>query len=273
MATLKLLANRIKSVTNIQKITKSMKMIAAARYTKAERELKSARSYGVGATALYEKAEIEPPMEKENHLVIALSSDRGLCGGIHSNVTKAVKAYILEQGDNANIKIGVIGDKARLQLQRTHRDNILFAVNDYGRKPPSFTEASMVASAILDSGYEFDTAEVIFNNFRSVVAYNTKRQPVIPFDTLSTAEKMSVYDDIDADILRNYSEFQLASVLYTCMMDANCSEQSSRMTAMDNATKNAGEMIDKLTLKYNRTRQAVITRELVEIISGASALE
>jgi len=273
MATLKLLANRIKSVTNIQKITQSMKMIAAARYTKAERELKSARSYGVGATALYEKAEIEAAVEKENHLLIALSSDRGLCGGVHSNITKAVKAYFLEQGENANIKVAVIGDKARLQLQRTHAANILLAVNEYGRKAPTFTEASMVASAILDSGYEFDTAEVIFNTFRSVVSYTTSRQPVIPYDTLSAAEKMSVYDDIDADILRNYSEFQLASIIFTCMMEGNCSEQSSRMTAMDNATKNAGEMIDKLTLKYNRTRQAVITRELVEIISGASALE
>ncbi|XP_063952259.1 ATP synthase subunit gamma, mitochondrial-like [Lytechinus pictus] len=273
MATLKLLANRLKSVKNIQKITKSMKMIAAARYTKAERELKSARSYGVGATALYEKAELEAPEIKENHLVIALSSDRGLCGGIHSNVTKAVKAYIKEQGENANIKLAIVGDKARMQLQRTHAGNILFALNEYGRKPPTFVEASMIANAILESGYEFDTAEIIFNTFRSVVAYTTSRQPVVPFDTLSTADKMSVYDDVDADILRNYSEFQLASVIYTCMMEGNCSEQSSRMTAMDNATKNAGEMIDKLTLKYNRTRQAVITRELVEIISGAAALE
>lgn len=272
MATLKLLANRLKSVKNIQKITKSMKMIAAARYTKAERELKSAKSYGSGATALYEKAEIEAEVEKENHLVIALSSDRGLCGGIHSGISKACKKYIAEQDETANVKIAVVGDKARMQLQRTHADHILMAVNEYGRKPPNFTEASLIASSIMDSGYEFDNAQIIFNTFRSVVSYSTAQQPVIPFETLNAAEKMSVYDDIDADVLRNYSEFQLASILYFCMMDANCSEQSSRMTAMDNATKNAGEMIDKLTLAYNRTRQAVITRELVEIISGAAAV-
>lgn len=273
MATLKLLSNRLKSVKNIQKITQSMKMIAAARYAKAERALKPARSYGVGARALYEKAEIEPEREKENHLVIALSSDRGLCGGIHSNISKGVKAYIAEQGDNINVKVAVVGDKARLQLQRTHAENILLAVNEYGRKPPTFTEASMIASAILDTGYEFDTAEVIFNTFRSVVSYRTSTQPIIPFQTLSVAEKVSIYDDIDADILRNYTEFQLAGIIFSCMMEGNCSEQSSRMTSMDNATKNAGEMIEKLTLKYNRTRQAVITRELVEIISGASAIE
>jgi len=273
MATLKLLANRLKSVKNIQKITQSMKMIAAARYTKAERELKSARSYGGGATALYEKAEIEPDVEKENHLVIAMSSDRGLCGGIHSYVSKACKAYIAEQGENTNVKVAVIGDKARMQMQRTHKEHLLLAVNEYGRKPPNFTEASLIASAIMDSGYEFDNAQVIFNTFRTVVSYKTSRQPVIPFETLNAAEKMSIYDDIDADVLRNYSEFQLASILYFCMMEGNCSEQSSRMTAMDNATKNAGEMIDKLTLSYNRTRQAVITRELVEIISGAAAVE
>ncbi|XP_071487355.1 ATP synthase subunit gamma, mitochondrial-like [Diadema antillarum] len=273
MATLKLLANRLKSVKNIQKITQSMKMIAAARYTKAERELKPARAYGMGATALYEKAEIEPEVEKENHLLLALSSDRGLCGGIHSNVTKAVKAYIAEKGDNINVKVVTVGDKVRMQLQRTHADNIALAVNEYGRKPPTFTEASNIASSILDLGYEFDTAEIVFNTFRTVVSYRTTLQPVIPFETLNASENLSVYDDIDADILRNYSEFQLASIIYTCMMEGACSEQSSRMTAMDNATKNAGEMIDKLTLKYNRTRQAVITRELVEIISGAAAIE
>lgn len=271
MATLKLIQTRLKSIKNIQKITKSMKMIAAARYTKAERELRPARAYGGGATALYEKAEIEPDLEKPEHLLIGISSDRGLCGGIHSGVAKAIRASIDGKADGINSKIVSVGEKVRSQLSRTHKENLALAVNEYGRKPPSFVEASKIASEILNLG-EFDSGEIFFNKFRSVVSYRTSTQPLISFDTLKGAEKMTVYDDVDEDILRNYNEFQLASVLYYCMMESNCSEQSSRMTAMDSATKNAGEMIDKLTLKFNRTRQAVITRELIEIISGAAAL-
>ncbi|KAJ8047692.1 ATP synthase subunit gamma, mitochondrial [Holothuria leucospilota] len=249
MATLKRIQTRLKSVKNIQKITQSMKMIAAARYTKAERELKPVRLYGDGATALYSAAEVEALDQKENHLIIAVSSDRGLCGGIHSNVSKAVKATMAEKGDTANVKMIIIGDKARTQLQRClllficrlYADNIMFSVNDYGRKTPAFEDASMVAGALLDSGYEFDTGEIIFNRFRSVVSYKTSSQPVFPFNVLSQSEKMSIYDDVDSDILRCYSEFQLASILYYTLMEANCSEQSSRMTAMDNASKNAGK--------------------------------
>ncbi|XP_071818223.1 ATP synthase subunit gamma, mitochondrial-like [Apostichopus japonicus] len=272
MATLKRIQTRLKSVKNIQKITQSMKMIAAARYAKAEKELKPVRQYGNGATALYDVAEISPLEKTENHLIIAVSSDRGLCGGIHSHISKAVKASILEKEDKSNVKLIIIGDKARTQLQRIFSDKIMFSINDYGRKTPSFQDASNVASALLGSGYEFDTGEILFNRFRSVISYKTTSQPVFPVNVLAESDKMTIYDDVDSDILRNYSEFQLASILYSTMMESNCSEQSSRMTAMDNATKNAGEMIDKLTLQFNRTRQAVITRELIEIISGAAAL-
>lgn len=249
-----------------------MKMIAAARYAKAEKELKPVRLYGGGATALYEAADITPLENKENHLIIAVSSDRGLCGGIHSNISKAVKASIQEKSETSNVKLIIIGDKAKTQLQRLYSDNIMFSINDYGRKTPAFEDASNVASALLNSGYEFDTGEILFNRFRSVISYRTTSQPVFPLNVLSQSEKMSIYDDVDSDILRNYSEFQLASILFYTLMESNCSEQSSRMTAMDNASKNAGEMIDKLTLQFNRTRQAVITRELIEIISGAAAL-
>jgi len=271
MATLKLIQTRLKSIKNIQKITKSMKMIAAARYAKAERELRPARSYGVGATALYEKAEIEPDLEKPEHLIVGISSDRGLCGGIHSGITKAIRAAVDGKPEGVNAKIVSVGEKVRSQIARTHRDNLALAVGEYGRKPPTFVEASKIASEILNLG-EFDSGEIYFNKFRSIVSFRTVAQPVVAFDTLKASDKMSVYDDVDEDILRNYNEFQLASILYYCMMESNCSEQSSRMTAMDSATKNAGEMIDKLTLQFNRTRQAAITRELIEIISGAAAL-
>ncbi|XP_022099361.1 ATP synthase subunit gamma, mitochondrial-like [Acanthaster planci] len=271
MATLKVIQTRLKSIKNIQKITKSMKMIAAARYAKAEKELKPARSYGVGATALYEKAELEPDTEKPEHLLIAISSDRGLCGGIHSSITKAIRASVDQKLEGINSRIVCVGDKVRSQLSRSHKENVALSVNEYGRKPPTFVEASKIAQEILNLG-EFDSGEIYFNKFRSVVSYRTTTQPLVSFETLKGADNMSVYDDVDEDILKNYNEFQLVSILYYCMMESNCSEQSSRMTAMDSATKNAGEMIDKLTLQFNRTRQAVITRELIEIISGASAL-
>ncbi|XP_072027066.1 ATP synthase subunit gamma, mitochondrial-like [Amphiura filiformis] len=274
MATLKLIQTRLKSVKNIQKITKSMKMIAAARYAKAEKDLRPARSYGAGATALYDRAEIESDLSKPNHLIIAVSSDRGLCGGIHSTVTKAIKASLNEEkAKERNNKVVVIGDKVRDSwLGKTHPKNILFHIKEVGRKPPNFTEASLISSAIMNEGFEFDTAEIFYNKFKSVVSYQLTSQPVLPFDALSGSDKITVYDDVDADILRNYTEFQLASILYYCIMESACSEQSARMTAMDAASKNAGEMIDKLTLQFNRTRQAVITRELIEIISGAAAL-
>jgi F-type H+-transporting ATPase subunit gamma len=271
MATLKLIQTRLKSIKNIQKITKSMKMIAAARYSKAERDLRPARSYGVGATALYEKVEIEPELEKPEHLLVAISSDRGLCGGIHSGITKAIRASIDEKPEGVNTKLVSVGEKVRSQISRTHRENLALAVNEYGRKTPSFVEASKITAEILNLG-NFDAGEIFYNKFRTVVSYRATTQNLIAFETLKASEKMSVYDDVDEDILKCYNEFQMASILYYCMMESNCSEQSSRMTAMDSATKNAGEMIDKLTLQFNRTRQAVITRELIEIISGASAL-
>uniref|UniRef100_UPI00358E23A4 ATP synthase subunit gamma, mitochondrial n=1 Tax=Myxine glutinosa TaxID=7769 RepID=UPI00358E23A4 len=272
MATLKALTLRLKSIKNIQKITKSMKMVSAAKYAKAERELKPARSYGTGAMALYEKAEISP-LEKPKHLIIAISSDRGLCGAIHSNVAKAIKAQVaVLQGAGKEAKIISVGDKVRGILHRTHKENMLFHFRDVGKKPPTFGDASMVASALLDSGYEFDQGTMYFNRFRSVVSYRTEGKPIYSLEAISSADSLSIYDDIDADVLRNYQEFSIANIIYYGLKESACSEQSSRMTSMDNATNNASDIIDALTLKFNRTRQAVITKELIEIISGAAAI-
>jgi len=272
MATLKEIRIRLKSVTNIQKITKSMKMVSAAKYARAERELKPARSYGIGAKAFYEKAEIEQDKTKPNHLVVAMSSDRGLCGGIHSSVVKYIKAMVEEGGDNVDTKVIVVGDKAKAILQRTMSSNILFSFNDYGKRPPIFSDASLVANTILNTEYSYDRATLIFNTFRSVISYNTTELPLFSPQAMEAAGKFNLYDSLDEDVLQCYNEFSLASLVLFAMKEGACSEQSSRMTAMDAASKNAGEMIDKLTLTFNRTRQAVITRELIEIISGAAAL-
>jgi F-type H+-transporting ATPase subunit gamma len=138
---------------------------------------------------------------------------------------------------------------------------------------PQFLDASKVANEVLNCGYEFTDGKIIYNKFRSVVSYAVNDLPLFSLKAVEGAVKLPVYDSLDSDVLQSYLEFSMASMLFYSMKEGACSEQSSRMTAMDNASKNAGEMIDKLTLTFNRTRQAVITRELIEIISGAAALE
>ncbi|XP_062852832.1 ATP synthase subunit gamma, mitochondrial isoform X3 [Trichomycterus rosablanca] len=273
MATLKDITIRLKSIKNIQKITKSMKMVAAAKYARAERSLKPARVYGTGALSLYEKADIKAPEDKNKHLIIGVSSDRGLCGAIHSNVAKTMKSEIAKlTSAGKEVMVVNVGDKLRGLLYRTHGNHILINCKELGRKPPTFTDASVIATELLHSGYEFDQGSIIYNRFRSVISYKTDEKPLFSVDTVANSENMGIYDDIDADVLRNYQEFALVNIIYYGMKESTTSEQSARMTAMDSASNNASEMIDKLTLTFNRTRQAVITKELIEIISGAAAL-
>ncbi|XP_048862686.1 ATP synthase subunit gamma, mitochondrial isoform X3 [Brienomyrus brachyistius] len=273
MATLKDITIRLKSIKNIQKITKSMKMVAAAKYSRAERSLKPARVYGTGALALYEKADIKAPEDKNKHLIIGVSSDRGLCGAIHSNVAKAMKSEINKlAGAGKEVMVVSVGDKLRGLLYRSHGKHLLLNCKEVGRKPPTFADASIIATELLNSGYEFDQGAIFYNRFRSVISYKTDEKPLYSMETVANSENMGVYDDIDADVLRNYQEFSLVNIIYYGLKESTTSEQSARMTAMDSASKNASEMIDKLTLTFNRTRQAVITKELIEIISGAAAL-
>merc|ERR1712004_309868 len=285
MANLKAIAIRLKSVKNIQKITQSMKMVSAAKYARAERDLKAARPYGTGAQAFYAGAQVgkdaegnAKPIEAaapgagQKELYVALTSDRGLCGAIHSSICKAIRNELLEKPSLDNVAIICVGDKSRAQLARLFAKNILCVGSDIGRLPPQFGDASKVASAILNSGFEYDVGKLYYNQFKSVVSYQTSELPIFSQTAVDSAEKISLYDSLDADVLQSYMEYSLASMIYYCLKEGACSEQSSRMSAMDNSSKNAGEMIDKLTLTYNRTRQAVITGELIEIISGAAAL-
>ncbi|KAG5205642.1 hypothetical protein JEQ12_018892 [Ovis aries] len=204
MATLKDITRRLKSIKNIQKITKSMKMVAAAKYARAERELKPARVYGVGSLALYEKADIKTPEDKKKHLIIGVSSDRGLCGAIHSSVAKQMKSEAANlAAAGKEVKIIGVGDKIRSILHRTHSDQFLLTFKEVGRRPPTFGDASVIALELLNSGYEFDEGSIIFNRFRSVISYKTEEKPIFSLDTISSAESMSIYDDIDADVLWN----------------------------------------------------------------------
>ncbi|GMS91601.1 hypothetical protein PENTCL1PPCAC_13776, partial [Pristionchus entomophagus] len=276
-ATLKDISIRLKSVKNIQKITKSMKMVAAAKYAKAERELKGARSYGLGAKAFYDNIEGTPEegktvAPKDKEVLVLLTSDRGLCGSVHTNIAKEAKLMIKNKPESQELRIVCVGDKARGALQRYVAQHFLACGNEIGRAPPTFEDAAIVAQALLDSGYAFEKGTILYNYFKSVVAYETRKLTILPLEAIKAQENLTIYDSVDDDVLQSYSEYSLAQLIYYGMKESATSEQSSRMTAMDGASKNAGEMIDRLTLAFNRTRQAVITRELIEIISGAACV-
>jgi len=272
MATLKQISMRLKSVKNIQKITQSMKMVSAAKYARAERDLRQVRPIGLGSQLFYQRAEIAAPEDAKSQLVIAITSDRGLCGACHTSVARQIRNDLSQPGAE-NIKVVCVGDKSRGILRRLYGNHIIMAANEIGRLPPTFTDAARITAGILDSGYDFASGKIIYNRFKTVVSYATTEIPIFSLASVQAAPKLSVYDSLDDEVIQSYLEFSLASMVYFAMKEGACSEQSSRMTAMDNASKNAQEMIGKLTLTFNRTRQAVITRELIEIISGASALE
>merc|ERR1712223_1413053 len=186
-----------------------------------------------------------------------MTSDRGLCGGVHSSICKTIRNELLQksEGELANVGIICVGDKARAQLGRLFSKQIMCVGSEIGRLPPQFGDASKIASNIMNSGFEFDSGKMLYNQFKSVVSYKTSELPIYSNTTIKSAGKLNLYDSIDESVLQSYLEYSSASMIYYCSKEGACSEQSSRMTAMDNSSKNAGEMIDKLTLTYNRTRQ------------------
>jgi len=276
--TLKEISRRLKSVKSIQKITKSMKMVSAAKYAKAEKELRLVRPFGASINPFDRQVELPLKLDeiesRKKHLLVATTSDRGLCGAIHSSIAKEVKNLInnKKQAD-LDIKIVCIGDKSKGLLQRYYGKNILFSVNEVGKKNVTFGDASSIAIEILGSGYEFDSGQILYNKFKSAISYTTTSQPFYSLSLITNAKNYGLYDSLDAATIQSYQEYQLASSIFYGLKENSTSELSARMSAMDNASKNAGEMINRLTLYYNRTRQAVITRELIEIISGAAALD
>merc|ERR1712027_270744 len=209
MANLKAIAMRLKSVKNIQKITQSMKMVSAAKYARAERDLKAARPYGTGAQAFYAGAQVgkdaegnakpieaAAPGAAPKELYVALTSDRGLCGAIHSSICKSIRNELLAKPNIDNVGIICVGDKSRAQISRLFAKNILAVGSEIGRLPPQLGDASKIASAILNSGFEFDQGKLYYNEFKSVVSYNTKQVAVYPLSEVEKAKNLSVYDSL-----------------------------------------------------------------------------
>ncbi|CAH0716692.1 unnamed protein product, partial [Brenthis ino] len=298
MVQLKQVSLRLKSVKNIQKITKTMKMVSASKFAKAERELASTRPFGYGPQKFYESSHLIAPQNKTDEkskevtpevvaekteevkedkkvkrLYVAVTSDRGLCGGVHTGVSRRIRRNMTARNADATAhKLVCIGDKSRAMLRRFYSENMLMNVKDIGRIAPVFMDASTIAAAIVQSGYLYEKGEIYYNKYFSPIKYELTILPLFTKAKVEAAPNMTAFDDVEDDQLESYTEWTFAALLFYALKESAASEQAARMAAMDNATKNAEDMIRKLTLLFNRTRQAVITRELIEIISGAASL-
>ncbi|THH05946.1 hypothetical protein EW145_g4434 [Phellinidium pouzarii] len=269
MATLRELELRLKSVRNIEKITKSMKMIASTKLAKAQRAMNAGKQYGSANLEIFENSAAEETPKRQLYLVV--SSDKGLCGGIHSSVTKATRRAFKEGEAEADTPIMVIGDKSKAQLSRALGNNLVLSFNQIGRDIPTFADAAAVADLITKSGVKYDVVNIVYNKFVSAISYEPATYRVLNEEGLKEAPGFKAYE-MEDDVTKDLAEFSLANAIFSALVEGHACEQSSRRNAMDNASKNAGGMIDSLTLQYNRGRQAAITNELVDIITGASAL-
>nr|YP_007890751.1 ATP synthase F1 subunit gamma [Jakoba libera]AGH24245.1 ATP synthase F1 subunit gamma [Jakoba libera] len=280
MASGKDLKTRIKSITSIQKITKAMKMVAASKLRQVQNALEAARPGSqVVSSVLNEMQVIAQTIQNDTpanskKLIVVISSDRGLCGGINSNVVKDTKLNIKEsKAQQLQVALFTIGDKGKDVLLRTHKDLMQGAVSETAKKKLSFSIASLVAEEILRQDY--DTCQIVFNQFKSIISQNLIRSSIYSKEVLNSAFCEWNNYEFDSDkstVLYDLYEYHLALQIFTSMLENATSEQGARMNAMDSASRNASEMMEKLTLIYNKARQAAITSELIEIISCASAV-
>ncbi|KAI0058478.1 ATP synthase F1 gamma [Artomyces pyxidatus] len=271
MATLRELELRLKSVRNIEKITKSMKMIASTKLAKAQRAMQNGKQYGIANSEVFQNA--EPSEAPKRKLFIVISSDKGLCGGIHSSVSKATRRAITagEHGAAPDSPIMVIGDKSKAQLSRTLGNNLALTFNAIGRDIPTFADAAGVADLIIKSGVKYDAIAIVYNKFVSAISYESAVAEVLNEEALKESPGFKAYE-MEDDVTKDLAEFSLANAIYAALTEGHACEQSARRNAMDNASKNASDMIGSLQMQFNRGRQAAITNELVDIITGASAL-
>ena len=289
MPSLKDLKNRIGSVKSTQKITSAMKMVAAAKLRKAQEQALASRPYTslmdsvvskISSKAIGSSIDFLSGKEIKTHLLVVFSADRGLCGGFNGSITRTVRSEIEKlKDDGINVKLLMVGKKSADALNREFGDLFVEKIDGNSAKP-NYTDAEVLAKKIIDlfENNEFGVCRVIFNKFVSAITQEVTFKSLIPVevknDEIDENDSSSIYEfePSEEEILNDLLPRNLATQLYSSQIESTASELAARMTAMDNATRNAGEMIDNLTLQYNRTRQAVITKELIEIISGAEAL-
>jgi F-type H+-transporting ATPase subunit gamma len=286
------LKKRIKSVKSTQKITKAMKMVAAAKLRKAQERAEKGRPYSekmqniiLNLTKSISDPYNAPKLltgtgDDKVHLCVVMTADRGLCGGFNSNICKLAKNYfkkILKEGKD--LKIITVGTKGLDQLKREYGKYVIKKISFKDKKKITFTEADEVGNIIINffKKDEFDKCILFYNNFKNVITQIPQAQQIIPAEksaNLETSEDLVFYEfEPDEDqILEELLPKNISTQVFKAFLENAASEQGSRMTAMDNATRNAGDLVDKLTINYNRSRQASITKELIEIISGAESL-
>ncbi|KAH8151328.1 uncharacterized protein LAJ45_04530 [Morchella importuna] len=265
-ATLREIEGRLKSIKNIEKITKTMKIVASTKLARAQRAMGDSRVYGETSNKVFSNAETKP-LEGGKNLIIVCSSDKGLCGGIHSGLTKAVRRKLIE---NPDTDLVVLGEKSKAQLGRSSAKNIVMSFANVGKDIPSFVEAQTIADQIFQLGKTYDNIEVLYNSFKSAISYEPSTIEAYSEEAIMASANITSFE-IEDEQLSNLREFALANTLYWALAEGHACENSARRNAMDNASKNAGDMINRFQILFNRTRQAVITGELVEIITGAAA--
>jgi F-type H+-transporting ATPase subunit gamma len=293
MPSLKDLRNRIGSVKQTQKITSAMKLVAASKLKRAQDQAEASRPFAermsdmlanLGASV----ADMEgaPPLlagtgRDQVHLLVVATADRGLCGGFNSSIARGARNRIRElRQAGKEVKILCVGRKGRDMLRRDYGALIVDVVEGIGRRRLEYAEAAGIGERLerMYEAGEFDVCTIVFNRFRSAISHILTFQQLIPVEPAKidadTSDAKAVYEfePDEQSILEELLPRNLAVQIYRALVENAASEQGARMTAMDNATRNAGDMIDRLTLFYNRTRQAQITKELIEIVSGAEAL-
>ena len=291
MASLDDLKKRIASVKSTQKITKAMKMVAAAKLRRAQESAEKGRPYSekmnniiLNLSSGISDKENAPKLlsgsgNDKVHLCVVMTSDRGLCGGFNSNIIKKAKSYFAKLAeDGKELKIITVGSKGNDQLKRAYGDKIITNISFKESKHANYFDAEKVGKIVIEKfgAEEFDVCTIFYNKFKNVITQIPQAQQIIPLNVENSEEDKSEdsyeFEPDEDEILSNLLPKNISTQIFKAMLENSASEQGSRMSAMDNATRNAGEMVDKLTIEYNRSRQAAITKELIEIISGAESL-
>ena len=286
------LKKRIKSVKSTQKITKAMKMVAAAKLRKAQENAEKGRPYSkkmqniiLNLTRSISDPKNAPKLlsgtgNDKTYLCVVLTADRGLCGGFNTNICKLAKTSFKKiLTEQKNLKIITVGSKGLDQIKREYGKYVVKKYSFKEKKQITFKEADTVGNEIirLFNQNEFDKCILFFNNFKNVITQIPQAQQIIPVDNKSTKSQEEnffpyEFEPDEDEILEDLLPKNISTQVFKAFLENAASEQGSRMTAMDNATRNAGDLVDKLTINYNRSRQASITKELIEIISGAESL-
>jgi len=285
------LRKRIKSVKSTQKITKAMKMVAASKLRKAQENAEKGRPYSEKMSNIILNLS-NSITDKENapklltgtgtdkvHLCVVLTADRGLCGGFNSNIVKKAKPFFEKiKSEGKSLQIITVGSKGYDQLKRIYGSQIIEKISFKDSKVANYLDAEIVGKKIIElfEKNEFDICTIFYNQFKNVITQIPQEQQIIPLKS-SEVKENSVDDNYEFEpeedeILSNLLPKNISTQIFKAMLENSASEQGSRMSAMDSATRNAGELVDKLTINYNRSRQAAITKELIEIISGAESL-